>query len=275
VFLSHATADNEVAHRVAESLRSAGLTVWFDAWEIKIGDSMATKIYDALSASDVIVVLLSPASVQSTWVQAELDSVFRDKLRDRAILIVPALIAECVIPESLQQLHFFDLRTDLESGVRKLARELGAVPQIDFARLDGRSFENLVADLLLDVGFTVERTRGGTESGIDIVATVKTRDPFGALRHESWVVEAKFYRDQRVSITTLRAMLGYLMTSGRSNKGLVVTNGQLTSVARSYLHDATGRSGYDLRVIDGTELVQLVSARPALVDKYFTQTNPQ
>ena len=243
--------------------------MWFEAWEIQVGDSIADKINDALSASDVVVVLLSPASVESKWVQTELSTAFRDKLRDRAILIIPALIADCEIPAPLQQLRYFDMRSDLDQGVQQLALELGAVPRIDFAKLDARQFEQLVADLLADVGFDVRPAVGSDDSGVDLVASQVTRDPFGAFRSEVWVVETKFYRDQRVSIGALRQMIGYLITSGFAKKGLVVTNGQLTSVARSYLHDARSRSGYELRVIDGTELIQLISARPALVDKYF------
>jgi hypothetical protein len=272
IFVSHAAADNEIAHRVADSLRRAGLSVLFDAWEIQPSDSIAEKIDAALSASDVVLVLLSPASVESRWVQAELSAAFRDKLRDRAILIIPALIADCEIPPPLQALRFFDMRSDLDRGLQQLTEELGAAPKIDFAKLDARGFENLVADLLVDIGFSVKRAVGSDDSGIDLVASLVTRDPFGSSRPEVWAVETKFYRDQRVSIGALRQMIGYLMTSGFASKGLVVTNGQLTSVARSYLHDARTRSGYELRVIDGTELVQLVSARPALVDKHFAST---
>ena len=64
-------------------------------------------------------------------------------------------------------------------------------------------------------------------------------------------------------------MLGYLMTSPLVGKGLVVTNGRLTSVAHDFLSKASERSGHELRVIDGTELKNLLSQHPELVERYF------
>jgi hypothetical protein len=39
VFLSHSATDKAVVRALAERLRTDGLQVWFDEWEIKVGDS--------------------------------------------------------------------------------------------------------------------------------------------------------------------------------------------------------------------------------------------
>ena len=48
VFLSHSAKDKPVARDLAERLREAGLTVWFDEWEIRPGDSIPSKIEEGL-----------------------------------------------------------------------------------------------------------------------------------------------------------------------------------------------------------------------------------
>ena len=45
VFISHASEDkDEVARPLAEALRENGLTVWYDEFELRIGDSLRMKI---------------------------------------------------------------------------------------------------------------------------------------------------------------------------------------------------------------------------------------
>src|SRR5438105_11735312 len=101
VFLSYAQADKDIADRVADALRRAGLRVWFDAWELAQGDSIADRIDQAVRSSDLLVVLLSPRSVESKWVQTELSAALARELKDRAITVIPALIEDCAIPLSL------------------------------------------------------------------------------------------------------------------------------------------------------------------------------
>ena len=40
VFISHATEDKDFAGPLAHELRSAGLRVWFDEFELGLGDSL-------------------------------------------------------------------------------------------------------------------------------------------------------------------------------------------------------------------------------------------
>jgi hypothetical protein len=269
VFISYAYDDKAVAQRVADTLRGAGLRAWFDEWELLQGDSIVNRIEQAVSVSDLLLVLLSPHSVKSRWVQNELNAAFAHELRSRAITVIPALIEDCEIPVLLADRVYLDLRSDFEGGLRRLIAQLGVAPDIDFSRLDWQSFEDLVADLLSALGFSIERQPLTRDSGFDFAASFVTEDPFGAQKQESWLVEVKFYRNQRVSIAALRQMVGYLMTLPGSSKGLVVTNSQLTSVAKEFLAELVSNSRTELRVIDGTELTHLLLQHPSLVESHF------
>lgn len=269
VFLSYAQDDKPLARRLAEGLRAAGLRVWFDEWELAVGDSIVPRIEQAVATSDLLLVLISPRSVESRWVRTELSSFLAHELKDRAITLIPVLIEDCEIPPVFADRQYLDLSEDFDKGLERLISQLRAVPDIDFSRLDGRTFEKLVGDLLLELGFSIQQTPLSRDSGFDFIASFSSRDPFGAKRQETWCVEVKLYRDQRVSVSALRQMLGYLMTSPHVGKGLVVTNSRLTSVARDFLSETSTRSGHELRVIDGTELTNLLSQNPGLVERYF------
>ncbi len=60
VFVSHSSADGVIAERVAMGLRAMGYNSWYAEWELKAGDSIVERIQAALSASDVLIVVLSP-----------------------------------------------------------------------------------------------------------------------------------------------------------------------------------------------------------------------
>jgi len=269
VFVSYAQADKVVARQVAEALRNAGLLVWIDAWELAAGDSIAQRIDQAIASSDILLVLLSQSSVASQWVQKELSAALSGELRDRAITVIPALIEDCRIPPLLADRQYLDLRRDLPAAIQRLVEQIGSAPALDFSKLDGRAFEAMVGDLLATLGFAVQRTPPTRDSGFDFVASYRSRDPFGAEQTDTWLVEVKLYRDERVSIAVLRQLLGVLVMTGGTKKGLVVTNGRLTSVARTFLVESIERSRHELRIIDGTELTNLLIQHPEIVRRYF------
>jgi hypothetical protein len=74
VFISHASEDKDVVARpLAHELRAIGLAVWYDEFELRIGDSLRRKIDDGLSNSRFGVVVLSHGFFEKNWPQHELD----------------------------------------------------------------------------------------------------------------------------------------------------------------------------------------------------------
>jgi len=87
VFLSYTTADAVLARRIAEALMAAGIDTWWAEWEIKAGDSLRQRIDQGLGDCTHFVVLLTPASIDKPWVNAELDAALVRKLRNECSLI--------------------------------------------------------------------------------------------------------------------------------------------------------------------------------------------
>jgi hypothetical protein len=90
VFISHASEDKDaVARPLANELLARGLTVWFDEYELVLGDSLRRKIDDGLAQSQVGVVILSHAFFAKQWPQRELDGLTARLMAGESNVVVP------------------------------------------------------------------------------------------------------------------------------------------------------------------------------------------
>lgn len=269
VYISYASRDRLAAVKIAEALEAQGLDVWYDSWALRPGDSIAARIREAVTSRDVLVVLISHHSANSQWMQEELSTFLPRQLQDRAIRVVPALLEDCDVPPALASWPSVDLTTDFDGAVSGLGQRLRVLPRIQFRHLDPPQFESLVADLLRALGFSINPTTSAIDTPVDMIGYLKTRDVFGAEQLETWFIQVKHYREQRISVSVLQQMLGYMLTTSRPVRGLIVTSAQLTSVAREFLTSATTRTGHQLRVVDSNELTSLLVNHPGIVEKHF------
>jgi hypothetical protein len=120
VFISHSSADKDFVETIAWRLKRFGVEVWYDGWEIKVGDSIVAKVFDGLEKSDALAIVLSNASVKSRWVKEELNTATIRRIDDNDILILPILKEDCDIPTVLRQLRYADFRSDFDKGFEEL-----------------------------------------------------------------------------------------------------------------------------------------------------------
>lgn len=78
-----------MARPLAEALRSAGYEVWFDEYELVLGDSLRQRIDEGLSASRFGVVVLSRQFFEKGWPQSELNGLFAKEMVGGERLILP------------------------------------------------------------------------------------------------------------------------------------------------------------------------------------------
>ncbi|MDQ3819225.1 MAG: toll/interleukin-1 receptor domain-containing protein [Acidobacteriota bacterium] len=90
IFISHASEDKEVvALPLAKALRKAGLKVWLDKHELRVGDSLREKIDEGLAQSSFGIVVLSENFLAKDWPKRELDGLFaREESGHKVILPV-------------------------------------------------------------------------------------------------------------------------------------------------------------------------------------------
>ncbi len=122
VFISHSSVDKDFASRLCTDLQNTGLPVWFDMWDIKVGESIVKKINQGLEQSDYLVVVFSPDSANSAWVQQELDAALMEQLSKKNITVLPLLLRECEIPILLRSIKYADFRYHYQSGLEELLK---------------------------------------------------------------------------------------------------------------------------------------------------------
>lgn len=101
VFISYASEDLLFAEDLATKLRTKGLNVWLAEWEVLPGDSLIDKVFEeGLKDADIVIVILSTASVNKRWVREELNAAIIKRINGITKLI-PVILDDCKIPESL------------------------------------------------------------------------------------------------------------------------------------------------------------------------------
>lgn len=88
VFISHASEDKEdVVRPLAKSLKEKGISVWYDEFELNIGDSLRRKIDQGLSKSRFGIVVISRAFIKKGWTNYELDGLMTKAISGEQILL--------------------------------------------------------------------------------------------------------------------------------------------------------------------------------------------
>jgi hypothetical protein len=125
VFLSHSSEDKETVEKIANNLTQYNLPLFFDKWEIKVGDSIVEKINLALGNMTDLILVLSSNSVQSNWVKKELSTAIMKKLQDNSVNILPIVIEKCNIPDIINDYKYADLTKNYDDGFLDLIDSLG------------------------------------------------------------------------------------------------------------------------------------------------------
>jgi len=101
VFISYASEDRQdVAIPLANYLKELGVSVWFDQFELKVGDSLRGKIDEGLSKSKYGVVILSPSFFKKHYTNIELRGLAQKEVDgEKVILPIWYKVNECDIRE--------------------------------------------------------------------------------------------------------------------------------------------------------------------------------
>jgi hypothetical protein len=88
VFISHASEDkDDVVRPLAHALSGGGLRVWYDEFELRIGDSLRRKIDAGLAKSRFGIVVLSRSFFAKGWTNYELDGLVTRAVSGEQILL--------------------------------------------------------------------------------------------------------------------------------------------------------------------------------------------
>jgi hypothetical protein len=89
LFICHASEDKEeIVRPLVDALVNVGYSVWYDEFELKLGDSLRRSIDKGLAQSRYGLVILSPHFFEKNWPQTELDGLAARE-RDGEKVILP------------------------------------------------------------------------------------------------------------------------------------------------------------------------------------------
>jgi hypothetical protein len=103
IFLSYSRKDSDFARKLAGDLETAGYDVWWDITDLKGGDDWVRTIPAAIEASQYVIVVLTPNSSASEWVQKEYTQALT--LRKK---IIPIMLVPSSVPFALNTINFIN-----------------------------------------------------------------------------------------------------------------------------------------------------------------------
>lgn len=126
VFISYSHEDRDFVDRLVIELVNAKASVWLDRWELRVGDSVLDRIQQEIERAEAIIVVLTPASVDSNWCRRELNAATMRELDEAQVLVLPILAENCKIPAFLREKHYADFREDFDSGLAQVLKGVAA-----------------------------------------------------------------------------------------------------------------------------------------------------
>ena len=88
IFISHANEDkNAIVTPLAEQLDVLGLNVWYDEFELELGDSLRGTIDEGLKGSNYGVVVFSDSFFGKNWSEYELDGLVQRQMSEDKVIL--------------------------------------------------------------------------------------------------------------------------------------------------------------------------------------------
>ena len=135
VFISYSRLDIEFVEQLVADLRASGFNVWYDLSGLEGGTQWGSEIQKAIENSQFFILVLSPNSLKSKWVQREF--LFAENCN---IKVIPLQYQPCPLPMWLMDLQLIDMQgRNYKSGLARLLKALGVMPGQVGARVDPKA----------------------------------------------------------------------------------------------------------------------------------------
>jgi hypothetical protein len=123
-FLCHSSKDKAIVEKFATKLQSNGSIVWFDKWEIKVGDSIVEKVDSGLQLMTHLLLFLSNSSVNAPWVKKEFSAGLMRKLTDNSVRVIPILLDKVKLPTIISDIKYANCIDRTDKGFEEIIEAL-------------------------------------------------------------------------------------------------------------------------------------------------------
>ena len=170
-FISHSSKDAVFAEKLNTDLRTAGIECWYAPEDLKIGDKFRKRIDESIYLHDKLLLILSSASVESAWVESEVEAAFEQE-RLRSELLPEALRGNTTV---LFPIQIDDVNLDQKMG---WGAEISRTRHIGDFRYwkDPDRYQAGLTRLLRDLALSSERDQKAKAARKKLVARLGIRD---------------------------------------------------------------------------------------------------
>jgi uncharacterized protein YjbI with pentapeptide repeats len=96
-FISYSTKDDEFAKRLYADLQNKGIRCWFAPHDLPIGAKTWDTIDEAIKLRDKVLLILSKNSIESDWVEDEVQKAFAEERDRKELVLFPVRIDDAVM----------------------------------------------------------------------------------------------------------------------------------------------------------------------------------
>jgi hypothetical protein len=96
-FISYSAKDQVFTERLHSDLQSRGIRCWYAPEKMKIGDKMRTGIDESIYLHDKLLLVLSKHSVESAWVEKEVETAMEKERTEKRTVLFPIRIDNTVM----------------------------------------------------------------------------------------------------------------------------------------------------------------------------------
>jgi len=142
LFISYSTHDQEFAERLRADLQAKCVRCWFAPHDMRSGKKVHEQIDEAIRVYDKLLLILSPASMESEWVKTEISKARRREIKEGKRILFPIRLCSF---EALCDWECFDADAGKDS-----AREIREYFIPDFSNWKDHDAYRKAFDSLLD-----------------------------------------------------------------------------------------------------------------------------
>jgi hypothetical protein len=96
-FISYSSKDEAFAQRLHTDLQQKGVRCWFAPEDMKIGDKIRPRIDESIRIHDKLLLVLSKNSINSTWVEKEVETAFEEENKRKQTVLFPVRLDKAVM----------------------------------------------------------------------------------------------------------------------------------------------------------------------------------
>jgi hypothetical protein len=96
-FISHSSKDDDFARLLHGDLQQKHIRVWFAPEDLKIGDKFRMRIDESIRIYDKVIVILSTNSVESLWVEEEVEVALEKERKENKLVLFPIRLDDAVM----------------------------------------------------------------------------------------------------------------------------------------------------------------------------------